>query len=167
LDKTLSSIASGIKSNALQLDIEFVIVVNPCAACASENLPNWVKLTNENYREGLSSSIKVLLKKSIESGVSGIFLFLADMPFIEPETIAEVLREASAHDEMIIRPVYQKKPGFPLFYPSSLFIEGLGIEGDRGLKNVIAKHPEMCRFILTERPGCTKDVDLPEDLERK
>ncbi|MBO6656828.1 MAG: nucleotidyltransferase family protein [Pseudomonadales bacterium] len=131
----------------------------------------------------LSSGIKQI------DGWDGVFVFLADMPFVETETLIKLRdssasvgmrnspssrpvdspsssrpSEASGETSWIIIPTHQGRPGHPVGF-SSEYLEELGqVSGDRGAKSVINKHEDAVTEIELDDPGVLQDIDQKTDL---
>lgn len=133
---------------------------------------------------------------SLANGVSqidgwdGVFVFLADMPFLEVETLERLMGEVSplraapsGRDEgeadpgssrpseasgenssRIIVPSYENKPGHPVFFGSAFFDELSAISGDTGARSVVKNHDDAIKVVGVEDSGVLRDVDEEADL---
>ena len=54
---------------------------------------------------------------------------------------------------------------WPVLFSASLADELCALEGDRGGKAVLRRHPECCLTVEIANPKELFDVDLPGDLE--
>jgi molybdenum cofactor cytidylyltransferase len=116
-------------------------------------------VTNEEPERGLSSSVKLTISKCVKS--EGILFFLGDMPKISLRVVERVLSFGTHH---IVFPSYKGIKGFPVFLPSSYFEEGMKVEGDVGLRNLIKNH-EKDTVSFENGWECVYDVDTIEDLK--
>lgn len=100
---------------------------------------------------------------SAGAGLAGLMFFPADMPFLKPEVIRQLLSVFECHSAAIVRPRYDGKPGSPVIFPIHLAGELCGISGDDGGRQVIRKHPEIVVVvdISDEKQGV--DVDDPQE----
>jgi molybdenum cofactor cytidylyltransferase len=92
---------------------------------------------------------------------AGWLVALADMPWIDPSTIARVvgtLREGAA----IAAPGFRGERGHPVGFAASFYGELLALSGDEGAKAILARR--SVSLITTEDPGVLRDVDTPADL---
>ena len=119
-------------------------------------------VTNPNWSEGLSSSIKVAIS-SVPAECPGTLISLADTPFFSAETLAKISPNSDELDE-IRYPVWDGSPGHPKYFPRWLFPELLKLEGDTGAKSLLRKHAKRRRPIPVSDLGVLKDYDLPEDF---
>ena len=96
-------------------------------------------------------------------GISGLMFFPADMPFLEPTVIRQLLDAFEGHPSAIVRPRYDGKPGSPVIFPMEMAGELCQISGDNGGRQVIQRHPEavVSVDIVDKRQGV--DVDDPQE----
>ncbi len=123
-------------------------------------------IVNEDYRNGISSSVKLALKDARDRKCDEILIFLADMPLLKRETVLKVLNASKSSSRWIIYPLYGGKKGFPTLIKKEAFKFFYDLSGDEGFKKVIRKHSEVCEGISVNDPGCVFDIDTPEDLEK-
>jgi len=107
--------------------------------------------------------------RSIAHGVGarpdadGWLIVLADMPFIDVDTIREVAAAVTA-DPVIARPRYHGREGHPVAFGAKYRDELMDLQGDVGAQSVVNAHRSYCVFIDTEDAGVVADIDRPEDL---
>jgi len=129
---------------------------------------------NPEPGRGLSSSIAVGLE-ALDPSIEACFLVLGDQPRLSPATIealAERQTSASAAgptagpaSPAIIVPRYAGGGGRnPVLLDRRAWPLAAAIEGDVGLRAVIAAHPELADIV--DIPGTNPDVDTPDDLAR-
>ncbi len=94
----------------------------------------------------------------------GCLICLADMPYVESKTYAQLAGELRADN--IIIPVYQDKPGNPVGFGANFFPELALLSGDRGGRSVIEKHAPSVVHLPVGDPAILYDIDTPEDLSR-
>ena len=106
---------------------------------------------------------------SIAAGVTaradakGWLVALADMPFIQPATIARVLA-ALQNGSPIAAPVYQGQRGHPVGF-SAAFGEALrALRSDAGARELLQRHAAEITLIACDDPGILADIDTPADL---
>lgn len=111
--------------------------------------------------DGMGLSIATGIAATQEA--KGWLITLADMPFIEPATIARVLA-ALQNGNTIAAPVYQGRRGHPVGF-SAVFGEALrALSGDQGARDLLVKHAAEIALIDCDDPGILADVDNPKDL---
>lgn len=107
--------------------------------------------------------------KSLACGVAatqnagGWIIALADMPYIQPETISNVtnlLRTGAP----IAAPIYQGKRGHPVGFGREFYNDLIQLIGDQGARQLLGTHASRLRLIPCEDAGILADVDQPSDL---
>ena len=106
---------------------------------------------------------------SIAAGVAaradakGWLIALADMPFIQPVTIARVLA-ALQNGSPIAAPVYQGQRGHPVGF-SATFRDALrALHSDAGARELLQRHAAEITLIACDDAGILADIDTPADL---
>lgn len=108
----------------------------------------------------LAAAVACLTDQSIVVG-------LADMPWVEPDTIKQVahkLRRAAA--SAIVRPSYNGTPGNPIGFGADRLSELAQSTGDEGARAVVkeaAAHDQVLDLPVTDN-GILRDVDTLSDL---
>jgi molybdenum cofactor cytidylyltransferase len=149
-----------------------VIVVTPCNATRyrveSRALP--AQLTGNSRRaRGLSSSVQVGIARARYS--AGVLLLPVDLPSLKRRELAKLVsrwrcapRQVVARRVAAVGGAYPARGGTPLILPRGLYRLALGIDGDVGLRDLIAALPAS-RRVLIDLPSAAADVDTPRDLQ--
>jgi molybdenum cofactor cytidylyltransferase len=113
--------------------------------------------------EGMGGSLAAAIGGS--SGAAGWVVALADMPFIQPDTISSV-KAAIMEGAIIAAPVLNLsgERGHPVGFGASLAGELMLLSGDQGARAVIGKHRAHLIAIATDDSGIMRDVDVPGDV---
>ena len=96
----------------------------------------------------------------------GIFVFLADMPYLQQGTIhhlKETFTTTQTNDP-IIAPTYEGQLGHPVGFAACYFDELAALTGDKGAKPVMHANAAKVIEVAVADPGVLKDVDTPKDL---
>ncbi|HNI07001.1 MAG TPA: nucleotidyltransferase family protein [Thiobacillaceae bacterium] len=93
----------------------------------------------------------------------GWLIALADMPFIRPATFHRVA-EAVTGPAVIAAPVFDGKRGHPVAFGVDYREALLGLDGDRGGRDLLATHPDRLRRVPCDDPGVLRDIDHKADL---
>jgi molybdenum cofactor cytidylyltransferase len=109
-----------------------------------------------------SLKLGILSAQSAFPHMTGLVIALADMPYIQAETIRQVT--AGLARASIVQPVMQGQPGHPVAFASRLIPELLAIEGDQGAREVLRAHQADILRLECQDPGILKDIDTPADL---
>ena len=125
-----------------------------------------VKLVfNPNYRLGMSTSIRRGLRV-IHPRSQGIFIALADQPFLKSKTIDALIKAFSPGKGMIVVPSYRGERGHPVLFDRSYEKELLRLKGDKGGRSVLERHPEKVVLVRTRSEGVVKDLDTWKDYQK-
>lgn len=129
--------------------------------------PRFKWVTNDNFNEGLSTSIKEAIKHASKD-IQGVIVFLGDQPLLKESTILQLFDQFQEHTEtsskFIIQPIYNGQTGHPVFISSGLFPYISELSGDQGAKKIF-KFAEKHIFIPVDDMGVILDVDTPQDYE--
>jgi molybdenum cofactor cytidylyltransferase len=136
------------------------------------NHPNVSPICASDADRGMGNSLAAavthLRQVEAQNGrpYSGLVLALADMPYIEPGTVRQVV---AAHSiDNIVVPCYEygsaKRWGHPVVFGRRWFELLMQLEGDRGGKSIIVGNPSAVEEVAVNDPGILRDVDQPEHL---
>ncbi|MDP5092632.1 MAG: nucleotidyltransferase family protein [Polaribacter sp.] len=126
---------------------------------------NVVYIFNENYQEGLSTSIVSginYLEKN-HPNLEGVLILLADQPAIEIAYLKNLVALFSEHKNKIIASNYQKRNGVPAIFPKTFFNELKLLKGDFGAKDFLEKNKNAT--ITDPSDVCLIDLDTKSDYE--
>lgn len=124
-----------------------------------------------------SLGCRVVVNAAAESGMGGSIacgvaaapdarawlVALGDMPFIAGQTLARLANEGDPARHIVI-PRYDSLRGHPVRFPPALRDELLALQGDRGARDILARHVDRHVVIETQDSGVIADVDTPADL---
>lgn len=113
-------------------------------------------------RDDLSDTLRAGL--SAVRDARGVFVLLADMPFVSADLIGAV---ASAWDDQALAaaPVHRGRRGHPVLLARRGFALADQLKGDRGLGAVLAARASEVKLVDVETDACLIDIDTPADLE--
>ncbi|MBE0613954.1 MAG: nucleotidyltransferase family protein [Burkholderiales bacterium] len=158
-----STVASAALAN-LRAAIPHVIAVVRPGTAQLQNLLSESGATVilcANAEDGMGASLATAVRASGE--VSGWIIALADMPYIQAETIGTIA-SALAAGAPIVAPSYKGARGHPVglaarFRPQ---LEALG--ADEGARALLKEHAGLIKLIDVNDPGVCRDIDTPADL---
>ncbi|UVJ42707.1 nucleotidyltransferase family protein [Pseudomonas sp. LS1212] len=107
---------------------------------------------------GMGDSIAAAVRASFDQ--AGWLVLLGDMPFIAPQTIAQIA--ASITDEKISVADYAGEYGHPVGFGRSFARRLAALSGDRGGRHLF--DASNLQVIGVEDPGVIRDVDTPAAL---
>ena len=146
----------------LSIDLPLVVVVKP------EDTALHILLekqgidysVNKNAHKGLGNSIAFGVKEHLHW--NGWLIGLADMPYLETETIVKVAEVLSCNT--IVRPCWQSQPGHPVAFGVEFADSLTQLEGDTGASRVIKEHSSQLHLLPIGNPTIVLDIDRPMDL---
>ncbi len=150
---------------ALAASPDEVIVVLGCAAeriaPVLEGLPVQI-VVNPAWADGLSTSVRAALD-AISPTAEGALFLPADQPRLTSHVIAALMARFRRTRAPIVVPAGKERRGAPALFARALFDKLRAVQGDRGGRDVIARHPDL--IVTVQLPDVTllADVDTPGD----
>jgi len=110
---------------------------------------------------GMGHSIACGVRHS--PAADGWLVALADMPFVQPGTIA-ALQDALASGASLAAPGHNGRRGHPVGFARRWRESLSALSGDSGARGLLAAHPDALTLIDVDDPGVFIDIDRPEDI---
>lgn len=120
---------------------------------------------NENWQEGIASSIRVGFYAAAESTppCDAVLLMTCDQPRITPAHLAALLHAFRHQPEpSIAASAYAGVRGIPAIFPRAVFPQLQALKGDTGARRLLLHPP--CALIEIPFEGGAIDIDEPHDL---
>jgi len=122
-------------------------------------------VTNENYREGMSTSIKCgVLTASKDS--EAFLIALGDQPLISPKIINRLIEKYQSSGVGIVTVMHQSLRGHPVIISKKYVQEILSLNGDIGARDLLKQHLDDTASINIESSEEFFDVDKTQDYEK-
>lgn len=143
----------------------------PLVVVSAENSEVQILLSAHGYSWLPVAGRDVPMGNSLATGVaalpagSGVLVLLADLPFIQPATVATV-RQAIASGASLAAPVFQGQRGHPVGFAVHWRGTLEGLQGQEGAREILKKAGNQLLAIPVDDPGCLTDIDTPDDLRR-
>lgn len=99
------------------------------------------------------------------SDADGWVIALADMPWIQPQTICRVAQQLD-NGAGIAAPLYRAQRGHPVGFAAKFKTHLSLLQGDDGAREVIESARDHLTLIPTDDAGVLLDVDIPTDAQR-
>src|SRR5688500_8517509 len=109
--------------------------------------------------EGLGASIAAAVQAS--GAVDGYVLALADMPCMQPSTIAGVARQL-AGGAPIVAPRYEGRRGHPVGFSGAHRDALVALTGDEGARSIVEREQQALVLVDVDDAGIVRDIDVPE-----
>ena len=90
----------------------------------------------------------------------------ADLPALQPETVAALVRRMEETGAPLAVPVYRGKRGHPLAIAPALIPEIGTLDAKVGLRQLRDRHEDRLLEVEVEDAGVVEDVDTPEEYAR-
>ncbi len=116
---------------------------------------------NPEHAQGIASSIRVGLAQA-PIDARGVLIALADQVAVTADDLRQLVTRWEQQPDRIVAAQYAGTIGVPAIFPADLFRELFELQGDRGARAVLRRHPE--RVISVPMPAAAQDVDTPADL---
>ncbi|QYA26107.1 nucleotidyltransferase family protein [Gramella sp. MT6] len=126
---------------------------------------NFEILFNKNWQEGMASSIRAGLERSLEKekDLEYLLILLSDQPFLSRERIEALIKEQLATNSEATFSEYDGEVGVPAIFSSSVFPYLKELKGDHGAKKLVYDKKIQFRTVKFEKGNF--DVDTKEDVE--
>jgi molybdenum cofactor cytidylyltransferase len=155
------SAASLIKAGAEPVIIVLGAEIDACKAELA-GLPVMIRI-NENWREGMSTSIRCGIEAIRELGGStGVLISLCDQLHVTATELRRLLTTSHEMPGRIIAAEYSGTLGVPAVFPSSYFDQLEEITGDKGAKEIIRN--EIDSVVAVTIQAAEFDLDSEQDV---
>lgn len=164
-----SNIINATIDNLLKSEIyELIIVLGHEAQKIESSLSTQDKrikfVTNKNYREGMSTSIKCgVLTTSKES--EAFLIALGDQPLISPKVINRLIEKYQSSKVGIVTVMHKSFRGHPVLISKKYVKELLSLNGDIGARDFLKQHLDDTASIKIESSEEFFDIDRTQDYE--
>lgn len=117
---------------------------------------------NPDYRRGMATSLKTGLKV-VDGRAQMVMVALADQPMVDKETYNRLIEESLGSGRGITIPTYQASRGNPIIFSIGYKGELLGLEGDVGGREIVARHPDDILEVAVGSKGVNIDINTMAD----
>ena len=116
---------------------------------------------NENWKEGMSSSIQIGMESLEDDKYDGVLIMLCDQPFVDVLLLKEIISVFVKTKQTIVASTYNEKIGVPALFGSSFFEKLKNLKGQGGAKALMMSHLDEVERVVFEKGEI--DVDTQED----
>lgn len=149
--------------------------INPAVLVLGANFDNILNQTdtqhvtvlkNDEWQEGIASSIRCGLQKSLELNPSlqHILYLLSDQPYINTDLIRTLTSNHTSDGHEITACIYKNNIGVPALFSESLFSRLMQLQGDIGAKKIMMEHRDIVQTIQFDDGSF--DVDTEDDVSK-
>ena len=162
--KTLINYAlnSLIKSKVNKIIIVLCYQNNELKKIIKKNKKN-IFVINQNFRSGMSTSIKAGLKK-ISKKEKGFMIVQSDMPFVKSSDINKIYNSIKKGKFLVHALKFKNRVGNPIGFDISLLSKFKKMKGDAGAKFMVKRLKKRTNFMKVSSSKIFKDFDLKKDF---
>lgn len=126
---------------------------------------NFEIVMNENWEEGMSSSIRkgLLSSLEIEGNLNHLLILLSDQPFVNKDRIEELINLQEESKSPATFSEYAGEIGVPAIFSAEVFPYLRELKGDMGARKLIINNKFDFQALKFEKGNF--DVDTKEDVE--
>jgi molybdenum cofactor cytidylyltransferase len=119
-------------------------------------------IENPNYKNGLSTSIKVGVTNIEQDDMEAVLIHLADQPKITNSHLNDLIGLFLKNPKKPVATAYQNSVGVPAIFPKTYFQNLKTLTGDKGAKPLLK---ELSKSINCIPFSELRDIDTPEDYK--
>ena len=120
-------------------------------------------LLNENWRDGIASSIRAATEK-LQFDYDALCFIGGDQPFVPTARLQRMISCWQLNPDRIFCAAYGDTYGIPALFPQRYFTHLLELRGDQGAKSLLKEEGPMVEHI--DIPEAAMDIDTPEQLAK-
>ena len=120
-------------------------------------------IQNEKWASGQSSSIQAGLH-ALNADTGGAIFLMADQPQISVNLLSALVERSYSDARPIIGPIIDGKRSSPMYFGRSTFSELMGLEGDKGGRELMGQFPVTLIEWIDQKMAV--DIDVPEDFKK-
>lgn len=115
--------------------------------------------------QDMSASLSTAVRHAagLSPTTDGYVIALADMPYIQPQTIGSITAALTGGAGIVV-PTYRQQRGHPVAFAAKFRSELESLSGDEGARSIVRRHQEEVCFLKCDDPGVVADIDTPSDL---
>ncbi|TMI92147.1 MAG: nucleotidyltransferase family protein [Bacteroidetes bacterium] len=142
-----------------------IIVLGSNAPLFSEDYENAIAVINDNWQEGMASSICCGLKKLLEKypSIEGAIITVCDQPYISAAVLNDMITTQQKTGKRIVACSYGEIIGPPALFHKAFFPEVMKLRGDAGARKIIQQNMDEVATVLF--PQGRIDIDTEADYD--
>ena len=162
LNQTLLVKTIGCLKAVKEIDQILIVSYDPGALTISRDYG--VRTSQESPNTNINKALRKGTLAAKAFNVSSLLIIPADLPFIEPESVRELLSKAKKPPEIVITPDRRMNGTNALFLnPAGILDYDFGVWSFR--KHVEQAEQKKIRIEIYNNDRLSFDLDIPEDLE--
>ncbi|MEK6227614.1 MAG: nucleotidyltransferase family protein [Chloroflexota bacterium] len=146
-------------------DIVLVVGTNANDLVAQLEIGRTRVVQNPDPARGLASSLQSGLR-SLDQSLHAALVLLGDMPGVTTALIDELVARGRETRASAVVSVWRGRRSPPVVLHKSIWPAALALDGDIGMREVLAGRNDVVEVEVTPNLGALDDVDTPEDHGR-
>lgn len=123
-------------------------------------------LLNEQYKDGMLSSVQIGVETAQDAGVDGLLLWPVDFPFVPVEAVRRLYDTFREEPTDIVLPVVDDERGHPTLFATSTFEALLAAPENEGARAVVYADETDVMEVSIDDERILVDIDTPEEYWR-
>ncbi len=151
---------------ALLLTEKVVVVTGEEHPQIAEQITGLHHIRNENWSEGMASSLKVGLKETLQCfpEMEQFIFAVCDQPFITASVFKALIDKKNTSPKRIVASAYAETLGVPVLFSGFYIQELLNLKGQEGARKLIQRYKDDTDSVPFENGSW--DIDTPEDYKK-
>jgi molybdenum cofactor cytidylyltransferase len=156
-------------NEAVKAEVLGVVVVlgaNAEAIFPETEVDGVITIHNENWREGMSSSLSAGLRKWQEGELvpESIIFMVCDQPYVSSSLLNQIIDKHRDTGKPIVASAYKGTVGTPALLHQSMFNDLIALTADEGAKKIIKKY--IHDVATVSFPQGAVDIDTKGDYDK-
>jgi len=123
-------------------------------------------VSNPDPASDMLGSVRCGLR-ALPAGCEAVLMAVGDQPGISSTLVGEMIHCFQSDDPKIVVPVNAGRRGHPVLFSTRLCEEVLTRHDGKGLRGLLAAHPEEVFELAIASAGALEDMDTPADYQRQ
>ncbi|MCL5962137.1 MAG: molybdenum cofactor cytidylyltransferase [Chloroflexi bacterium] len=119
---------------------------------------------NPRFEGGQSTSLQAGLS-AVDRECEGVLVLMGDQPFVGPDIIDELIERFRVSGAALVIPHYSQGRASPMLFARDLFPELMAVVGDKGGREVAARHASRAVIVEVQSSQAGQDIDTWEDYQ--
>ena len=143
-----------------------VVVTGAHAAEVEAEISDLTFVRNEEWQDGMGSSISIGMKAIIElyPASQDVIILVCDQPYVTADLLFQIKEQRQSTGKRMIAAAYNNTIGTPALFDKYYFDELSQLSGQQGAKVLLQQYPDDVATV--DFPSGDIDIDTTDDYER-
>jgi len=163
--KSLLQHAIQVAKETICKPIVVILGAHADALIKDASMPGIEVIINDEWEEGMASSIRKGLKKLMAAlpVMDAIIFMVCDQPFVTAQLLEELILKHRETTRPVVACRYGNSYGTPALFHKTMFTQLLKLKGDKGAKKIMKEQPDY--VVGVDFPLGDIDIDTMQDYE--